>query len=153
MSRIRSTCCPRAAIGHAAAAAIPLMKLRRRIACPLGSGPRRLRRDYSKDLRSAKWGSDVRFAEQQFCGSRCRKGSLSADSGYQGHVGYSPVSDLLGRSNAELGHVYWCALPVRERHGDATVWEGVVHVFDLTDHPKATRACPFYSEAYPALAK
>jgi hypothetical protein len=32
------------------------------------------------------------------------------------------------------------SLPVRERHGEATVWEGVVHVFDLTGHPKATRA-------------
>ncbi len=32
------------------------------------------------------------------------------------------------------------SVPVRERHGDATVWKGVVHVFDLTGHPKATRA-------------
>src|SRR5580693_4059169 len=32
------------------------------------------------------------------------------------------------------------SVPVRERHGEATVWEGVVHVFDLTGHPKATRA-------------
>jgi hypothetical protein len=32
------------------------------------------------------------------------------------------------------------SVPVRERHGKATVWEGVVHVFDLTGHPKATRA-------------
>ncbi len=32
------------------------------------------------------------------------------------------------------------SVPVRERHGDATVWEGVVRVFDLTGHPKATRA-------------
>jgi hypothetical protein len=32
------------------------------------------------------------------------------------------------------------SVPVRERHGDAVVWEGVVHVFDLTGHPKATRA-------------
>ncbi len=32
------------------------------------------------------------------------------------------------------------SVPVRERHGDTTVWEGVVHVFDLTGHPKATRA-------------
>jgi hypothetical protein len=32
------------------------------------------------------------------------------------------------------------SVPVRERHDDATVWEGVVHVFDLTGHPKATRA-------------
>jgi hypothetical protein len=31
-------------------------------------------------------------------------------------------------------------VPVRERHGKATVWEGVVHVFDLTGHPKATIA-------------
>jgi hypothetical protein len=32
------------------------------------------------------------------------------------------------------------SVPVRERHGDTTVWEGVVHVFDLSGHPKATRA-------------
>jgi hypothetical protein len=32
------------------------------------------------------------------------------------------------------------SVPVTERHGDATVWEGVVHVFDLTGHPKANRA-------------
>ncbi len=32
------------------------------------------------------------------------------------------------------------SVPVRERHGNATVWEGVVHVFDLTGHPKATTA-------------
>jgi hypothetical protein len=32
------------------------------------------------------------------------------------------------------------SVPVLERHGDVTVWEGVVHVFDLTDHPRATRA-------------
>jgi hypothetical protein len=32
------------------------------------------------------------------------------------------------------------SVPIKERHGNATVWEGVVHVFDLTGHPKATRA-------------
>jgi hypothetical protein len=32
------------------------------------------------------------------------------------------------------------SVPVRERHGEATAWEGVVHVFDLTGHPNATRA-------------
>ena len=32
------------------------------------------------------------------------------------------------------------SVPVREHHGSATVWESVVHVFDLTGHPKATRA-------------
>ncbi len=32
------------------------------------------------------------------------------------------------------------SVPVRERQGNTTVWEGIVHVFDLTGHPKATRA-------------
>ena len=32
------------------------------------------------------------------------------------------------------------AVPVRETLGGATAWEGVVHVFDLDGHPKATRA-------------
>lgn len=31
-------------------------------------------------------------------------------------------------------------VPVVERFGDQTVWEGVVHVFDLENHPTATRA-------------
>src|SRR6266478_4620025 len=30
--------------------------------------------------------------------------------------------------------------PVRETFDGKTVWEGVVHVFDLTGHPTATRA-------------
>jgi hypothetical protein len=30
--------------------------------------------------------------------------------------------------------------PVKETHQGATVWEGVVHVFELTEHPTATRA-------------
>ncbi|MBV1708143.1 MAG: hypothetical protein KGQ37_13170 [Hyphomicrobiales bacterium] len=32
------------------------------------------------------------------------------------------------------------SVPVKETHNGATVWEGVVHVFDLADNPKATRA-------------
>ena len=32
------------------------------------------------------------------------------------------------------------SVPVREAFGDDMVWEGLVHVFDLTGHPKATRA-------------
>ncbi len=32
------------------------------------------------------------------------------------------------------------SVPVRERHDNATVWEGVVHVFDLSGHPKAKKA-------------
>lgn len=31
-------------------------------------------------------------------------------------------------------------VPVRETFDGKTVWEGVVHVFDLAGHPKATRA-------------
>lgn len=32
------------------------------------------------------------------------------------------------------------SVPVKETFEGKTVWEGVVHVFDLADHPKATRA-------------
>jgi hypothetical protein len=32
------------------------------------------------------------------------------------------------------------SVPVKETHVGAVVWEGVVHVFDLTGHPKATKA-------------
>lgn len=32
------------------------------------------------------------------------------------------------------------AVPVKEEWQGKTVWEGIVHVFDLEGHPKATRA-------------
>ena len=32
------------------------------------------------------------------------------------------------------------SVPVKETYKGETVWEGVVHVFDLAGHPKATRA-------------
>jgi hypothetical protein len=32
------------------------------------------------------------------------------------------------------------SVPVRETFDGATVWEGVVHIFDLVGYPKATRA-------------
>jgi hypothetical protein len=32
------------------------------------------------------------------------------------------------------------SVPVKETFGGKTVWEGVVHVFDLTGHPQAKRA-------------
>jgi hypothetical protein len=32
------------------------------------------------------------------------------------------------------------SVPVKKTHNGATVWEGVVHVFDLAENPKATRA-------------
>ena len=32
------------------------------------------------------------------------------------------------------------SIPITETFESKTVWDGVVHVFDLTGHPKATRA-------------
>ena len=32
------------------------------------------------------------------------------------------------------------SVPVKETHAGQTVWEGIVHVFDLANHPTATRA-------------
>jgi hypothetical protein len=32
------------------------------------------------------------------------------------------------------------SVPVKETHAGAMVWEGVVHVFDLANHPTASRA-------------
>ena len=32
------------------------------------------------------------------------------------------------------------SVPVTERYGNATVWEGVVHVFQIHGHPKASKA-------------
>ncbi len=36
--------------------------------------------------------------------------------------------------------VFVGTVPVEETFEDQPVWEGVVHIFDLDDHPKATRA-------------
>ena len=35
---------------------------------------------------------------------------------------------------------YVQTVPVHERHGDQTVWNGAVAIFDLAGHPKAKRA-------------
>ncbi len=52
------------------------------------------------------------------------------------------VDDLVLKKAVERMHTCKATLaqsvPVRERHGDATVWEGVV--FDLKGHLTATRA-------------
>src|SRR5438046_2921910 len=32
------------------------------------------------------------------------------------------------------------SVPVRERFGNQTVWDGIVHIFDLEGHPKTKRA-------------
>ena len=39
---------------------------------------------------------------------------------------------------AESSHIE--SVPVKETFQDKTVWEGIVEVFDLHGHPKATRA-------------
>ena len=38
------------------------------------------------------------------------------------------------------------AVPIKETFNDQTVWEGVVHVFDLEGHPSATRAYAWSSQ-------
>ena len=35
---------------------------------------------------------------------------------------------------------FYQSVPVKEAHNGEAVWQGVVHVFDLEGHPKATRA-------------
>ena len=51
-------------------------------------------------------------------------------------------SELTRAVESQLGGTAILAqsVPVKETHAGAVVWEGVVHVFDLTGHPKATRA-------------
>lgn len=60
------------------------------------------------------------------------------------------MADMIEASESELKEAvesqHGCkasfaqSVPVKETFGGKTVWEGVVHVFDLTDHPKAKRA-------------
>ena len=55
-------CCARAANGQAAAdPATPLMRSRRRIACPEAQDQANCIDDYSRDLRRAKWGSRIKL--------------------------------------------------------------------------------------------
>src|SRR6516164_2604005 len=71
------------------------MKSRRRIACPLGSGPRRPGRNYSRDLLPLEWlGSG--FAQQQFGRLKCRYGSKATFSTPPGDVGLAPHCDQGG---------------------------------------------------------
>jgi len=37
------------------------------------------------------------------------------------------------------------SVPVKETFGGKTVWEGVVHVFKISGHPKANQACAWSS--------
>jgi hypothetical protein len=54
------------------------------------------------------------------------------------------VNETELQRSVEYQHYCWAQLtqsvPVKEVHKGATVWEGVVHVFNLTGHPTATRA-------------
>ena len=48
------------------------------------------------------------------------------------------LKDVIRRLHgAEATHVE--SVPVKEMFQDKTVWEGIVEVFDLHGHPKATR--------------
>lgn len=38
------------------------------------------------------------------------------------------------------------SVPVKEMHQGCTVWEGIVEVFELSGHPKATHAYAWISE-------
>ncbi len=61
-------------------------------------------------------------------------------------LGVAQMSDLLENLTRAVETQHSCraslaqTVPVRETFGGQPVWEGVVHVFDLEDHPKATRA-------------
>ncbi len=57
------------------------------------------------------------------------------------HLSDSP-SELVRAVEAQHGGAATLvqSVPVVETFGGETVWEGVVHVFDLADNPNATRA-------------
>jgi hypothetical protein len=55
--------------------------------------------------------------------------------GFEGHQLRDAVRNMHGGA-ATLAQ----SVPVRETFEGKTVWEGVVHIFDLTGHPTATRA-------------
>jgi hypothetical protein len=59
------------------------------------------------------------------------------------------LTDLIHAIEGQHGGTATLAqsVPVRETFQGQTVWEGVVHVFDLAGHPKATRA---YAWPFPA---
>lgn len=54
-------------------------------------------------------------------------------------VSASELKDAVERTHGGTASLLQ-SVPVQERFGDAPVWEGVVHVFDLAGHPTATRA-------------
>lgn len=54
----------------------------------------------------------------------------------------TPLGDLVRAVEAQHGGGATLAqtVPIHETFNGQVVWEGVVHVFDLKGHPKATRA-------------
>jgi hypothetical protein len=59
-----AVCCARATTGHVVETVIPLMKSRRRIACPEAQDYAN-NSDYIRDLPQAKWGPEGVVAQQQ----------------------------------------------------------------------------------------
>jgi hypothetical protein len=45
------------------------------------------------------------------------------------------------------------SVPVKETHQEQTVWEGIVEVFELHGHPKATHAYAWISETEKQLKR
>jgi hypothetical protein len=54
----------------------------------------------------------------------------------------APISDLKHAVESQHGGTasFVQFVPIREEHNGQTVWDGTVEVFDLSGHPKATRA-------------
>ena len=76
--------------------------------------------------------------------------ALASAAGYQ-TMSEVPVAAL----QEAIRNLHGCesrwveAVPVHEQHEGRAVWQGVVQVFDLIDHPTATRAYAWSHEAGP----
>jgi len=66
----------------------------------------------------------------------------AAKARYAGDMSEVSTSELKKAVKSQHGGTahYVQSVPVKETHGAEPVWDGVVAVFDLTDHPLAKRA-------------
>jgi len=66
------------------------------------------------------------------------------EMGYYAVVCMTEVSPDQLRQAIEAEHggtaTFVQAVPIREMSGEQLVWQGTVHIFDLSDHPTASRA-------------
>jgi|HubBroStandDraft_3_1064219.scaffolds.fasta_scaffold462802_2 hypothetical protein len=68
------------------------------------------------------------------------QGSRPVGGRGQGHGSRHRADRSRQRGQGQQVHDRRSALPVKETFQGKTVWEGTVHVFDLEEHPRATRA-------------